>query len=76
MFHGVSFMLVKQDLRCFFIIVLQSDDSHDKINKSEFFEGIVYSFDSDIRDAHCSFTIFLTILDNCRRKTFLYKMKK
>ena len=40
MFHGVSFMLVKQDLRCFFIIVLQSDDSHDKINKSEFFEVI------------------------------------
>ena len=40
MFHGVSFMLVKQDLRCFFIIVLQNDDSHDKINKSEFFEVI------------------------------------
>ena len=30
-FHGVSFMLVKQDLRCFFIIVLQCDEFHDKI---------------------------------------------
>ena len=38
--YGISFMLVKQDLRCFLIILLQSDEFHDKINKSEFFAGI------------------------------------
>ena len=68
-------MLVKQDLRCF--IVLQSHEFHNKINKSGLFLGYLrISFDSCIRDFHCSFTIFPTELDNCRRQTFLYKIKK
>ena len=50
-------MLVRQDLSCFFIIVLRSDKFHDKNNKSDFFfflgGGIFYSY---IRDFHCIFT--------------------
>ena len=44
--YRVSFMLVKQDLRCFFIIVFQSDEFHDKINKLIFLGGYLrISFD-------------------------------
>ena len=40
------------------------------------FLRVYLSFHSYFRDFHCSFTIFPTELNNCRKKTFLYKIKK